>query len=99
MKKELPNNWYLLNWKIAYPYEYFKQIEEYSKDISNLTKQDYFSKLKNGYPDDIEIERTNKIIETLMVKNGKELTQLYFNSDFRCNFVSWCFWKIYNYFF
>ena len=28
--------------------------------ITNLTKEDYFSKLKNGYPDDEEIERTNK---------------------------------------
>ena len=44
-KKNVPNNWYLIILKkLAYPYEYFKKIEEYSKDISNLsTKQEYFS--------------------------------------------------------
>ena len=67
----------LLNKKLAYPYEYFKNLEDYNKDISKLTKQDYFSKLKNDYPDDIEIERTNKIIQTFNIKNGEELTQLY----------------------
>ena len=49
--------------------------------ITNLTKEDYFSKLKNGYPDDEEIERTNKIIETFNIKTGKELTELYLKSD------------------
>ena len=33
------------------------------------------------YPDDEEIERTNKIIETFNIKNGRELTQLYLKSD------------------
>ena len=37
--------------------------------------------MKNDYPDDIEIERTNKIIQTFNIKNGKELTQLYLKSD------------------
>ena len=32
-------------------------------------------------PDDEEIERTNKIIQTFNIKNGKELTQLYLKSD------------------
>ena len=54
LKKEFPDNWELLNKKLAYPYEYFKNLEEYNKDISTLTKQDYFSKLKNDYPNDIE---------------------------------------------
>ena len=81
MKKEFPDNWKLLNKKLAYPYEYFKNLEDYNKDISNLTKQDYFSKLKNDYPDNIEIERTNKIIQTFNIKNGEELTQLYLKSD------------------
>ena len=52
LKKEFPDNWELLNKKLAYPYEYFKNLEDYNKDISTLTKQDYFSKLKNDYPDD-----------------------------------------------
>ena len=47
----------------------------------HLTKQDYFSKLKNDYPDDEEIERTSKIIQTFNIKNGEELTQLYLKSD------------------
>ena len=81
LKKEFTDNWELLNKKLAYPYEYFKNLEDYSKDISNLTKQDYFTLLKNDYPDDTEIERTNKIIQTFNIKNGKELTQLYLKSD------------------
>ena len=71
----------LLNKKLAYPYEYFKNLEDYNKDISTLTKQDYYSKLKNNYPDDEEIKRTNKIIQTFKIKNGRELTQLYLKSD------------------
>ena len=37
--KEFPDNWQLLNKKLAYPYEYFKNLEDYDKDISNLTKK------------------------------------------------------------
>ena len=51
------------------------------KIFLHLQKQDYFSKLKNDYPDDEEIERTNKIIQTFNIKNGEELTQLYLKSD------------------
>ena len=81
LKKEFPKNWELLNKKLAYPYEYFKTLDDYSKDISNLTKQDYFSKLKNDYPEDNEIERTNKIIQTYNITNGEQLTQLYLKTD------------------
>ena len=81
LKTEFPNNWQLINKKLAYPYEYFKTLDDYSKDISILKKEHYFSKLKNDYPDDEEIERTNKIIQTFNIKNGKELTQLYLKSD------------------
>ena len=81
LKKEFPNNWQLLNKKLAYPYEYFKNLEGYDKKICNLTKQDYFIKIKNDYPDDIEIGRSIKIIQTFNIKNGKELTQLYLKSD------------------
>ena len=81
MKKEFPKNWELLNKKLAYPYEYFKTLEDYNKNISTLTNQDYFSKLKNDYPNNEEIERTNKIIQTFNITNGKELTQLYLKSD------------------
>ena len=37
--------------------------------------------MKNDYPDDEEIERTSKIIQTFNIKNGEELTQLYLKSD------------------
>ena len=37
--------------------------------------------MKNGYPDDEKIERTNKIIETFNIKTGKELTELYLKTD------------------
>ena len=37
-------------------------INDYQKPVNNLKKEDFFSKLKNGYPDDEEIERTKEII-------------------------------------
>ena len=81
MKKEFPYIWELLNKKLAYPYEYFKILEDYNQEIFTLTKQDYFSKLKNDYPDDKEIKRTSKIIQTFNIKNGKELTQLHLKNQ------------------
>ena len=81
LKKVFPKNWELLNKKLAYPYEYFKTLDDYNKDITTLTKQDYFSKLKNDYPCSKEIERTNKIIQTFNITNGEQLTQLYLKSD------------------
>ena len=46
-----------------------------------MKKEDFFSKLKNGYPDDEEIERTKEIIKRFKIKNGKKSTQLYLKSD------------------
>ena len=48
--------------RLAYPYENFNSIEDYQKSVDNLKKEYYFSKLKNDYPDDEEIERTKQII-------------------------------------
>ena len=81
LKKEYPDNWQLLNKKLSYPYQYFNKIEDYSKDISTLTKKEYFNKYKKNHPDDEEIERTNKIIQTFINKNGEQLSQLYLKSD------------------
>ena len=81
LKKEYPNNWQLLNKKLASPYEFFKSLEDHKKDISILTKQEYFSKLENDYPDALEIQRTNNSIQTFNFKKGKELTQLYLKRD------------------
>ena len=40
-----------------------------------------FSKLKNGYPDDEEIERTMDNIKRFNITNGEELTQIYLKND------------------
>ena len=82
LKKEFPDKWQYLNKKLAYPYEYFNSIDDYKKPVDNLKKEDFFSKLKNDYPDDDEIERTKEIIKLFNIKNGEELTRLYCKTDF-----------------
>ena len=81
LKKEFPDKWQYLNKKLAYPYEYFNSIDDYKKPVNNLEKKDFFGKLKNGYPDDKEIQRTKEIIKEFNIKNGEELTQSYLKSD------------------
>ena len=81
LKKEFPDKWQHLNKKLAYPYEYFNSINDYQKPVDNLKKEDFFSKLKNDYPADDEIERTKKIIKLFNIKDGEELTELYCKSD------------------
>ena len=46
-----------------------------------MKKEDFYSKLKNGYPDDEEIERTKEIIKKFDIKSGEELTEIYLKSD------------------
>ena len=81
LKKEFPDKWQYLNKKLAYPYQYFNSIDDYQKPVDNLKKEDFFSKLKNGYLDDDEIERTREIIKLFNIKDGEELTKLYCKSD------------------
>ena len=81
LKKEFPDKWQYLNKTLAYPYEYFNSIDDYKKPVNDLKKEDFFSKLKNDYPDDDEIERTKEIIKLFDIKNGEELTRLYCKSD------------------
>ena len=81
LKKQFPDKWQYLNKKLAYPYEYFNNIDDYQKPVNNLKKEDFFSKLKNDYPDDDEIERTKEIIKLFNIKDGEELTKLYCKSD------------------
>ena len=81
LKKEFPDKWQYLNEKLAYPYEYFNSIEDYQKPVDNLKNEDFFSKLKNDYPDDEERERTKQIIKFFNMKSAKELTKLYLKSD------------------
>ena len=81
LNKEFPDKCQYLKKKLAYPYEYFNKIDDYKKPASNFKKEDFFSKLKNDYPDDEEIERTKEIIELFNIKDGEELTRLYCKSD------------------
>ena len=81
LKTGFPYKWKYLTKKLAYPYEYFNSIDDYKKPVDNLEKKDFFSKLKNKYPDDEEIERTREIIKIFDIKNGEELTEIYLKSD------------------
>ena len=74
----------LLKNKLAYPYEYYKTLEEYEKPIDELLESGnkaYFSKTKNKIPDQEESDRTNEIIRLFNIKNGRELTELYCKAD------------------
>ena len=81
LKAGFPDKWKYLTKKLAYPYEFFNSIEDYKEPVDNLKKEHFFSKLKNGYPNDKEIQRTKDIIGRLTIKNGEELTQIYLKSD------------------
>ena len=81
LKTEFPDKWRYLTKKLAYPYEYFNSSEDYNKPVNNLENKDFFSKLKNKCSDDTEVDRTREIFKKFNIKDGKELTELYFNSD------------------
>ena len=81
LKTGFPDKWKHLTKKLAHPYEFFNSIEDYQKSVNDLKKEDFFSKLKNGYPDDEEIERTMDSIKLFNIKNGEEPTELYLKSD------------------
>ena len=81
LKKEFLEDIDPLNKKLAYPDEYFKSFEDYEVSFDSLSRESYYSKLTNSYPNEEEIERTNKIIDVFGVKNGKELTELYLKTD------------------
>ena len=81
VKKEFPDKWQYLNKKLAYPYQIFNSIYDYKKPVNDLKKEDFFSKLKNDYPDNKEIEKTKEIIKLFNIKDGGELTKLYCKSD------------------
>ena len=62
LKKKFPDKRPYLNKKLAYPYDFFKKIDDYKKPVDNLKEEAFFSKLKNKFPDYNERERTIKII-------------------------------------
>ena len=84
LKRNFPNHWNLLKKKLSYPYEFYKNLEDYEKPIEELLKagkEVYFSKTKNEILDQEEIDRTNEIIKLFNIKNGRELTELYNKAD------------------
>ena len=81
LKTGFPDKGNYLTKKLAYPYENFNSIADYQKPVENFEKEEFFSKLKNGYPDDREIERTKEIIKLFNFKNGEELTEIFLKSD------------------
>ena len=81
LRQEFPDKWPNLKKKLAYPYQYFNNIDDYQKPVNNLRKEDFFSKLKNKCPEQYEIARTKKIMELFDIKNGEEVTKLFCESD------------------
>ena len=74
LKQQFPNHWMLLKKKLAYPYEFFKTLEDYEKPIEKFLKsgkEAYFSKVKNECHDQEEIDRTNEIIKVFISKTGE----------------------------
>ena len=65
--------------KLAYPYEYLNLSNV--QEPLNLTKEDFWSTLKQRTPPDEEINRTQEIIKKFNVKNGQNLTMLYLKMD------------------
>ena len=70
----------LVKRKLAYPYEKGETIESYYKPLK-LGRDDYFSTLKQSYPDFEEIIRTQAIIIKNKITKLKELTMLYLKKD------------------
>ena len=66
--------------KLAYPYEKCNNNESYYKPLK-LGRDDYFSTLKQSYPDFEEIIRTQAIIVKNKITNLKQLTMLYLKND------------------
>ena len=76
-KENFPDTkWKFSTKKFAYTYENFNCVDDHRKPVNSLRKEDFFNKLKNVYPNDMEIERTNESIKVFNTKNGKELTRL-----------------------
>ena len=69
LKTEFPDKWQFLTKKLHHSYEYFTFIGEYQKPVDNLKKEDFFSKLKNDYPSDKELEIIIKLFNVKREKN------------------------------
>ena len=80
LKTGFPAKWEYLTKKLAYPYEYFSSIDDYQKPVNNLKREDFFSKPKNDYPNDGEIERIKGNFKKFKNKNREELTKIFLKS-------------------
>ena len=65
--------------KLAYGYEYFT-LDNIQEPL-NLTKEDFWSTLKQTTPPNEEINRTQEIIKKYDLKNGQECMMLYLKMD------------------
>ena len=72
LKNEFPEIWNFLGKKLAYPYEYFKSFQDFDSPNNILTKENYFSILKNDYleNDDNMIFREQMISLKLLIIQG-----------------------------
>ena len=64
---------------LAYPYEYFT-LNNFHQPL-NLTKEDFWSTLKQSCPSDEEISRTQNIDKKYDITTGKDLTVLNLKMD------------------
>ena len=76
LKIEFPvNNWKYLTKKISYPYEYFKCLDDYKKQVKNSKKNKIFSLIwKTNLLVMKKLERTRGVIKQINIRNGEELT-------------------------
>ena len=66
MKKVLGESFdKILTTKLAFPYEYFNTSEDDSK-VLLLTKKDFYSHIRQGYPTDVEISRRLKLLRNII---------------------------------
>ena len=78
----------------AYPYEKSQSIESFYKPL-NIGRGDYFSSLKQSYPDFEKITRTQAKVVEYKITNIKELKMLYLKNDVKK--LNGYFRKLYRY--
>ena len=81
LKTGFPDKRKYLTKKSAYPYDHFNSLDDYQKPVDNLKNEDFFSKLKNDFPSDEEIERLEENIKKFNIKNCEELTEIFLKND------------------
>ena len=67
------------NKKMACPYDYFNNLDDYQKPVNYLIKEDLVSNSKMNI--DKEIARTKEIFRLFNIKNGEQLINLFLKRD------------------